>query len=305
MVACCSTDAGGLLAVPTAGYNLCTLKNNFQNLIHSMELVLNGRTIHDHQSFLNVYSHFKMLSSMSPSDLKSNNTNFGMSPDVDNHKSIRFRAVAPLTGTTTSGYGVFNNVPYQTMESLEQTKMQNDGTGNDAIKQRINRVVDTTPTTFATSYNNLFGAVGIMTSANLGSEYKPYYTTSGSFMYWLDYGIINLKYILDAVAKIGLVKKADLRLRMYVNTGAVQVSVDTPNTVTTTYTAFKTSFANTCPFTVNHITGLVGDGGLPATCTKITAGLYIGTPPSTMNGGGSTTVAVSQLPNSLTQCRLY
>jgi hypothetical protein len=41
-----------------------------------MELVLNGTTIHDHQSFLNVYANFKMLSSMSPSDLKSNNTKF-------------------------------------------------------------------------------------------------------------------------------------------------------------------------------------------------------------------------------------
>ena len=89
MVACVSAGTT-TLAVPTAGYNLCTLKNNFQHLIHSMELVLNGRTIHDHQSFLNVYSHFKMLSSMSPSDLKSNNTNFGMSPDLDNHKSMRF-----------------------------------------------------------------------------------------------------------------------------------------------------------------------------------------------------------------------
>ena len=124
-------------------------------------------------------------------------------------------------------------------------------------------------------------------------------------MYWFDYGIINLKYILDAIAKIGLVKKADLRLRMYVNTGAVQVTVNTANTTTTTYKSFKSSFANTCPFTVNHITGTALNGGLPDTCTKITAGLYIGTPPSTMNGGGSKTVAVSQLQNPLTQCRLY
>ena len=305
MVACCSTDAGGLLAVPTAGYNLCSLKNNFQHLIHSMELVLNGRTIHDHQSFLNVYSHFKMLSSMSPSDLKSNNTNFGMSPDVDNHKSIRFLTATPADASTTSGYGIFNNVPYQTSATFQQTKKQNDGAGNDAIKQRINRIVDTTPTTAANQYNNLFGVTGILTAANLASEYKPHFITSGSFMYWFDYGIINLKYILDAIAKIGLVKKADLRLRMYVNTGAVQVTVNTANATTTTYKSFKSSFANTCPFTVNHITGAAADGGLPDTCTKITAGLYIGTPPSTMNGGGSTTVAVSQLQNPLTQCRLY
>ena len=71
MCAVCTNAAGTTFyTAPTAGYSLCTLKNNFQNLIHSMELVLNGKTIHDHQSFLNVYANFKMLSSMTPSDLK-------------------------------------------------------------------------------------------------------------------------------------------------------------------------------------------------------------------------------------------
>jgi hypothetical protein len=304
MVATVSAGAT-TLAVPTAGYNLCSLKNNFQNLIHSMELVLNGKTIHDHQSFLNVYSHFKMLSSMSPSDLKSNNTNFGMSPDVDNHKSIRFATAAGADTSGLSGYGITNNVPYQTSASFQQTLKQNDGAGNDAIKQRINRVVDTTPTTAANSYNNLFGVTGIMNVSNLGAEYKPYYTVNGNFMYWYDYAIINLKYILDSVAKIGLVKKADLRLRMYVNTGAVQVTVASPNLTTTTYTAFKSSFANTCPITVNYLNQTAANGGLPDTATRITAGLYIGSPPTTFNGGGDSTIAISQQANTLTQCRLY
>ena len=45
---------------------------------------------------------------------------------------------------------------------------------------------------------------------------------------------------------------------------------------------------------------------MPDTCTKITAGLYIGSAPSSFNGGGSTTVANGgPLANSLTQCRLY
>ena len=65
------------------------------------------------------------------------------------------------------------------------------------------------------------------------------------------------------------------------NTGAVQVSVDTPNTDTTTYTAFKSSFANTCPFTINALTGAAAaKGGFPNTTTKLTVGLYIGGPPS-------------------------
>ena len=76
MVATTSTAAGVTVLPPTSGAALCTLKNNYQNLIHSMELVIDGKTIHDHQSFLNMYANFKMLSSMTPSDLQSNNTNF-------------------------------------------------------------------------------------------------------------------------------------------------------------------------------------------------------------------------------------
>ncbi len=92
-----------------------------------MELVLNGKTIHDHQSFLNVYANLKMLSSMSPSDLKSNNTNFGMAPELDNHRSMRFGAAAPADASYSGGYGIFNNTPVQTAASILQTVSQNNG----------------------------------------------------------------------------------------------------------------------------------------------------------------------------------
>ena len=58
------------------------------------------------------------------------------------------------------------------------------------------------------------------------------------------------------------------------------------------------------PISINGsgtITG-INAGGLPDTCTIFTAGLFIEAAPSTMNSGGSTTVNVSQLQNSLTQC---
>ncbi len=64
---------------------------------------------------------------------------------------------------------------------------------------------------------------------------------------------------------------------MYVNTGAVQVTIATPNNTTTTYKTFKSSFANTCPITVNYLNGTSGNGGFADTATRITAGLYIGT----------------------------
>ena len=305
MVACTVTSAGATLAVPTSGYALCSLKNNYQNLIHSVEMVLNGKTIHDHQSFVNIYSNFKMLSSMSPSDLKSNNTNFGMASDLDNHRSMEFLTAAVTAATIgVSGFGITNNNPYDTTASFLQTIKQNDGKGNTALNQRINRTVDTTTNS---SFNNLFGANRIMTEDQLKAEYKPHYTvtTDGKFMYWFDYAIINLKYIVDAIAKIGLVKKAELKLKMYVNTGAVSVKVYGANLTTTAYGATTTTFANTCPLTVNLLAGTSANGGFADTTDTIIAGLYISKPPSSFTGGSALSVAITSLSSPLTQCILY
>ena len=303
MVACVVTSAGATLAVPTSGYALCSLKNNYQNLIHSVEMTLNGKTIHDHQSFINIYSNFKMLSSMSPSDLKSNNTNFGMASELDNHGSMEFLTAAVTAATTgCSGFGITNNHPFDTAASMLQTIKQNDGKGNPALLQRINRIVDTTANS---SFNNLFGAGRIMTEDQLKAEYKPHYTVTGNFMYWFDYAIINLKYVVDAIAKIGLVKKAELKLKMYVNTGALSVKLYGANLTTTAYGTVTTTFANTCPMTVNLLTGTSANGGFADTSDTIIAGLYISKPPSSFNGGGTNTVAITSLSSPLTQCVLY
>ena len=301
MIATCVKADGTLLAVPTAGYALCALKNNYQNLVHSVEMTLNGKTIHDHQSFVNIYSNFKMLSSMSPSDLKSNNTNFGMASDLDSNKSTRFKATT--SGASSPGYGVTNNTPFDTSASVALTIKQNDGKGNPALLQRINRTVDTTTNS---SFNNLYGASRIMTADQLNAEYKPYYTTTTNYMIWYDFAIINLKYIVDAIAKIGLVKKAELKLKMYINTGAVAVKTVNPGIATVAYTTFNSTFANTCPLTVNLLPVADTDGGIPLTTDTIIAGLYIGKPPSTFSGGGTLTVATTGVTaNPLTQCVLY
>ena len=246
-----------------------------------------------------------MLSSMSPSDLKSNNTNFGMASDLDNHRSMEFLTAA-VTGvsTGTSGFGITNNNPFDTAASMLQTIKQNDGKGNPALLQRINRTVDTTTNS---SFNNLFGAGRIMTEDQLKAEYKPHYTvtTDGKFMYWFDYAIINLKYIVDAIAKIGLVKKTELKLKMYVNTGALSVKVYGANLTTTAFGATTTTFANTCPLTVNLLAGTSANGGFADTTDTIIAGLYISKPPSSFTGGSALSVAITSLSSPLTQCILY
>jgi hypothetical protein len=64
--------------------------------------------------------------------------------------------------------------------------------------------------------------------------------------------LLPLKYICDVIDKMGLVKKLDIGLRVYFNTGSIQVPVTSPSTDTTGYGAIASStFSNTCPWLDN------------------------------------------------------
>jgi hypothetical protein len=63
-----------------------------------------------------------------------------------------------------------------------------------------------------------------MTGAQLNSEFRPYYTVQNNYMVWHDYAVIKLNYLFESLNKIGLVKRVDAQLRLWVNTGTVNVS---------------------------------------------------------------------------------
>ena len=67
-----------------------------------------------------------------------------------------------------------------------------------------------------------------MTANQLNSEFRPYYTTRGNYMFWHDYALIKLNYLFESLNKIGLVKRLDAQLRLWVNTGIVNVTVGAP-----------------------------------------------------------------------------
>ena len=68
-------------------------------------------------------------------------------------------------------------------------------------------------------------------------------------MYWHDYALIKLNYLFESLNKIGLVKKLDAQLRLWVNTGTVMVTVSNPDAINCGYnlTPANTTFSNTCP----------------------------------------------------------
>ena len=120
-------------------------------------------------------------------------------------------------------------------------------------------------------------------------------------MYWHDYAVIKLNYLFESLNKIGLVKRIDAQLRLWVNTGTVNITVGSPNTATDTVytlTPANNTFSNTCPLMVNHLPRLI-----PATTSNIVAGLYIARPPTTSFAGINLAASIVQHP--LQNCRLY
>ena len=70
-----------------------------------------------------------------------------------------------------------------------------------------------------------------------------------------DYAVIKLSTLFESLANIGLVCKFDCTLRLWLNTGTVNVAVSSPNTTAPGYslTTANNSFTGTCPFTINYL----------------------------------------------------
>ena len=163
----------------------------------------------------------------------------------------------------------------------------------------MNRLVDVT----ANNTNGVYGTTGIVTETALKTDFKPYYTVSsdGKTMYWIDYSILNLKYLVDSLAQIGIVRCLNLRLRVTYNMGSVKMVIATPGVVATqNYTSFTHNFGGSCPFTINYLPLAAASGGFDALAVNLHANIALARSPLSINN-----VAITQLQHPLTSCRIY
>ena len=322
LVAAFST--GSAIKDPVDGnVNLLSMKTNFIHLIHQADLQINGKTIESTQPYVNIAKHFQMLSEMSVNDLATVGHSLGFGETIDNYRSVVWNG----TTTTANGIGLTNNrifaqtpsvtgavtaVKFVTPGSRYQTSIQanqNTGTINDAITSKLSRYADTSG---GKGYNNVFGTLISLTQ--LKNELRPSYEVVGAagskYMIWNDYAVIKLSTLFESLANIGLVRKFDCTLRLWLNTGTVNVTVVNPNVDSSvagqlgyTLTTANNTFTNTCPFTVNYLPDLSANGGIPTGTTNIVAGCYVAKPPTTTFAGinlGSASVS-----NGLPTCRIY
>jgi hypothetical protein len=349
MTASFATSAGAVVALPSlgtstgglgtyasvggcAGISLVSLKSNFQNLIHQIEVQADGKVISDTQPFTNVVQNFRMLSQMSTTDLNTWGPSLGFDGVLDNEKSMALNMTpsgltnASVTYTNRTGIGLVNNVPYlgsqvgTTSQSSAQGAL-NAGAVNTAIANRISKFADLSnvPQTSAQSFwgTPTGTQLTFMTSTQLAAEFKPYFTYVGNILVWYDVAILPVKYLCSVMDKLGLVRKLSAVMRIYFNTGSISVPVSNPATNTQYFGAPSNStFANTCPITINNVQGYgaaastttANPASCPSTTAYVCAGCFIARAPSTSIpvGGGSINIGGINIPNHpMPACRAY
>jgi hypothetical protein len=355
MTAAYATSTGAAVALPVAslglaaeasvggcaGFSLCTLKTNYQHLIHQIEVQADGKTIHETQPFTNVIQHFRMLSQMSTTDLNTWGPSLNFNQVLDNEKSVTFNkvpvpiatggataATAPLPNAsfqTVQGIGLVNNVPYLPVPSGDAQNTaaayQDTGCVNTALSRRISRFADVS-TADAGSPNNIYGTgtgtnLRIMTATQLNNEFKPIFSYVGNVLYWQDVAIIPMKYLCDVFDKMGLVRKLSAVMRIYLNTGSISVPVTNPCLNNQAFgIPTNSTFSNTCPFTINNVIGQLGTTALttasnpasvPLTTAFVCAGVFVARAPTTAIpvGGGSINIGLNVPSHPLPSCRAY
>ena len=229
-----------------------------------MDLQINGKTIESPQPFINIANNFQMINKMSYNDLITIGPTLGFSDTLDNYRSVKWNG----TTATANGMGFTNNKPFITNagtaggfdKQIGIQLTQNAGTVNGCLQYKIARYADTSAAGGA--YNNVFGTNNILNTTKLFNEARPYYTVSGTnYMVWYDYAVIKLSTLLESLGNIGLVRKFDSVLRLWINTGSMNVTIANPGLTTLQYgTINANTFSNTCPCILNYLNDIPANG---------------------------------------------
>jgi len=311
MVAAFSTSTPGTLVAPNNGnVNLLSLKNNFLHLIHQADITFgNKSTGEDLQPFINIAKHFQMLSEMSYGDLNQLGYTLGISKP-DNWKSKVYNGTFITATANKSGNGMTNNRPFITSAGSGGLGINNTCTStqfancvNDSIGNRLGRYTDTTA-----NQNGFYGssAAQIASLSQLNSDFTPtFQVLNTNYMVWYDYAVIRLNTLFNSLSAIGLTSRADIFLRLYLNTGTLNATCVNGGAANLGYFISSTNngFNGSCPFTINYLPDTNGNGGVPGTATNITAGIYVAKVPSTTFNGVN--LALCNASHPMPACRCY
>ena len=309
------TIAGGALVAPLQNVGqewMLTPKSGSWNLIQSVELVLNGKTVIQQITNSNFHTNFKMLSQMSKDDLQAFGQILGMYPDDVQSYQYNITGAGANIGCV-NGNGLTNNNILPINAAGEQGVPNMDESGlfaanycsngsvyNSALQKRSFRIANNLST--GQTINN--GMMNLLGEPQFNNEFRPYFMVTGNYMNWVDYAIVRLRDICDFFDKCPLVKQIEGLLRIYVNTGCMSIScVGNPDSFGAMYlSGANSTFQNTCPFLINQLPCNAEETSIPASATTLTICANIAKTSSSFNG---VNLAAGGGSAAMNGCRLY
>jgi hypothetical protein len=316
---CVAISNGANLVAPSANSSpIATLKTGNASIIHQCDLMLNGKTVIQLQPYSNTMYNIDLASRMSVDDLKLHGKLRGYASTLDNPNSVTYNVTGTVpTNVSASTPGIANNYPYATASTNSangtsvastiqvQQGIQNYNCINNVPLEKSSWYVNT-----SSNYNNLGTTTSYVNATNFQKELRPYSVVTGNYRVYYDYLYIRLGDILPVMDNIGVVRKYEGILRIYINTGIVSAQI-TASTVTATSSILTfdpqyTTFTNTCPIMINNLSAITNYAG---GATDVTAGFFIANPPNyTFNTKGGCAInfggaGLSQ--NFMTSTRYY
>jgi hypothetical protein len=197
------------------------LKNWFGSIIHSFTLDVGGTTVVQQTPFCGLWNSFKLMTSLSMSDVITSGSSIGFYPD--NPLSVSFDASACL-----DGIGTCNNQNFLTAGPVVTGALNSFDVANDGFLKRQQYInYDPDGLTSATAGADAFST--LLTGAACNSLYKSYVSTktnaaSGTFQISI-MAIIQLKHIHSFFQNIPLLKGVFMKATLNLNQPQVQVNM--------------------------------------------------------------------------------
>lgn len=312
-----TTGASANAVAPLAsGYAQVSLKNFNQTVIHQAEIKFTGSSASELQPYSNLLWNVKLASQLSDDDLILCGRNLGIpKAGLDSASSqIYANSAGPTTDLSTYGVkypsypSLSNNCPFNDAANVfySNTQLAAGNQNKNCVNKTLQEKVQWYQNLSGSRTQNNFSGT-LFNGNTLNQAFEPYYTVIGNVMVWYDYLIINMKDIFDIMDKVGLTRKMDAVIRIYVNTGLCSVDFSAGPASAMNFNQQYSTFTNTCPITINNIGN--ANTTVPAAATNLTAGFFIGKVPnygiSTSNGANVNFSTYGITSNPMQACRYY
>jgi len=267
-------------------------KSGYYNIISSMQIDYNNKTVQQLTPNLNYYVSFKMNSTMSKSSVDTIGSAIGVYPDNPTSWSY---ANGNAGAVGASGNGVRNNLVHLAPVSTDTPYAVNRLAGNDgAFKRRLSTSFSIRAENGATLINSAEQPNSEFMNNTQGTDdYQAYYTTM----------IIRLSDVSDFFASMPLTKGFYARLTLNLNLGSLAINRTGGDDGTKNQLSLSGGSINfpngTCPLMIQPST----DGQYINTVTQIVCGIYVGKVSSSLGTVNQNSLGVAEHP--LHSCRIY